>query len=142
MSVTLPTKPGFLVIIRCSYALRYGSRMPGRSSFRLQNLAAFPIVACLTLSFQLNLLGAEPGLEDWPKFLGPRGDNTSMEMKLVDRWPPKGPALVWEKDIGSGYSAPSVREGKLVLHHRVGEDEIIAAMDSATGTPEWHNAYA
>src|SRR5882762_1728324 len=39
--------------------------------------------------------------EDWPQFLGPRSNNTSMETGLLDKWPMYGPTLVWEKDIGA-----------------------------------------
>jgi len=75
--------------------------------------------------------------EDWPQFLGPRADNTSRETGLLERWSTNGPPLVWEMKVGSGYSAPSVRGGLLVLHHRVGDEEIVEAMDAATGKQKW-----
>src|ERR1041385_4839043 len=77
--------------------------------------------------------------EDWPRFLGPRGDNTSAETNLLDRWPTNGPALVWDKSIGTGYSAPSVFSETLVLHHRLGDEEIVEAMDAATGKTKWQH---
>lgn len=79
--------------------------------------------------------------EDWPRFLGPHGDNTSSETNLLDRWSTNGPPLVWEKAVGSGYSAPSVIGGVLVLHHRLGEEEIVEAMDAATGKTKWQRKY-
>jgi outer membrane protein assembly factor BamB len=77
---------------------------------------------------------------DWPEFLGPNRDNTSPET-VRDSWPTEGPAIVWQKDVGTGYSAPSVREGMLVLHHRVAADEVVEAMDAAKGTSLWTYAY-
>ncbi|MSU57072.1 MAG: hypothetical protein EXS35_02645 [Pedosphaera sp.] len=74
---------------------------------------------------------------DWPRFLGPRGDNTSAETNLLERWSTNGPPIAWEKSIGSGYSAPSVRGGLVVLHHRLGDEEIVEAMDAATGKTKW-----
>jgi outer membrane protein assembly factor BamB len=74
---------------------------------------------------------------DWPEFLGPNRDGTSPETGLLDRFPADGPPIVWQKDIGTGYSVPSVRDGVLVLHHRVGGDEIVDAMDAATGAAKW-----
>ena len=56
-----------------------------------------------------NLFAADPLGEDWPRFLGPRADNTSTETGLLDQWPATGPPLVWEKAVGTGYSAPSLR---------------------------------
>ena len=79
--------------------------------------------------------------EDWPRFLGPHGDNTSRETGLLNRWPTNGPPLIWEKAVGSGYSAPSVRDGRLVLHHRLGDQEIVEAMDASTGKPQWQHKH-
>ncbi len=78
---------------------------------------------------------------DWPRFLGPHANGTSDETGLADKWPAGGPPLIWEKTIGSGYSAPSVRGSLLVLHHRVGDEEIVEAMDAATAKPVWRFAY-
>ena len=79
--------------------------------------------------------------EDWPRFLGPRGDNTSSETNLLDRWSTNGPPILWEKSVGSGYSAPSVRGDLLVLHHRLGDEEIVEAMEAASGNTKWRYAY-
>src|SRR5690606_12645878 len=58
---------------------------------------------------------------DWPQFLGPNGDGTSPETELIDRIPAGGLPIVWSADIGTGYGAPSVLDGQLVLHHRRGD---------------------
>jgi outer membrane protein assembly factor BamB len=82
----------------------------------------------------------EPG-EDWPRFLGPRGDNTSTETGLVDRWTTNGLPVLWERQVGSGYSAPSVRGSLLVVHHRVKDEEVIEAVDAANGKSVWRYPY-
>lgn len=79
--------------------------------------------------------------EDWPRFLGPRGDNTSVETGLLDRFPTNGVPIVWEKKVGTGYSAPSVFGGQLVLHHCLGGEEIVESFDAANGKPAWRYAY-
>lgn len=79
--------------------------------------------------------------EDWPQFLGPRGDNTSRETGLLEKFPKDGPPVIWQRDIGTGYSAPSVRGELLVLHHRVKDEEVVEAMHPATGKPAWRHAY-
>ena len=79
--------------------------------------------------------------EDWPHFLGPRANGTSLETGLVDKFRAEGPPVVWEKTIGTGYTAPSVRQGLLVLHHRLGDDEIVEALDATNGQPRWRYAY-
>ncbi len=80
--------------------------------------------------------------EDWPRFLGLRGDNTSSEIHLLEHWNTNGPPIIWERSVGSGYSAPSVRGDWLVLHHRLGNEEIVEAMASCTGKSKWAYKYA
>ena len=78
---------------------------------------------------------------DWPRFLGPSGNNISSETGLVQRFPTNGLPVIWERAIGTGYSAPSVRDGRLVLFHRVGGEEIVESADAATGRAQWRHAY-
>ncbi len=75
--------------------------------------------------------------EDWPRFLGPRGDNTSAETGLLDRWPTNGPPLLWEKQVGFGYGAPSALGQAVVLHHRLADTEIVESFDAGTGKSRW-----
>jgi len=84
-------------------------------------------------------IGAAEPSEDWPQFLGPDRNNISKETGLLERWSTNGPTQLWEKAIGKGYGAPSVRDGLLVLHHRVGGDEVVEAMDAATGKTKWQH---
>ncbi len=88
-----------------------------------------------------SLWAAESTGEDWPRFLGPRGNGVSSETGLLEKWPAKGPPLLWEKQVGAGYSAPSVRGSRLVLHHRVGDEEIVECLDATSGQPNWRYAY-
>ena len=81
-----------------------------------------------------------PG-EDWPCFLGPRHDGTSSESGILEPWPEAGLPLVWEKQVGTGYSAPSVKSERLVVHHRRGRDEIIECLHAVTGEPVWTHSY-
>lgn len=85
--------------------------------------------------------GAELAGEDWPQFLGPRGNNISAETGLLDKWPTNGLPVAWEKTIGSGYSAPSIRGELLVLHHRVANEEVVEAFLAANAKPVWRHAY-
>jgi outer membrane protein assembly factor BamB len=98
---------------------------------------------CLLLAFGLSTAGSADSRanEDWPQFLGPRANGTSLETGLLDRWPTNGPPLLWEKQIGTGYSAPSVRGHRLVLHHRIGNEEIVEGLEAATGKPLWRYGY-
>jgi outer membrane protein assembly factor BamB len=94
-----------------------------------------PFLALLLLA-TLPLRGA-----DWPEFMGPTRDQVSPETGLIERLPPQGPRLIWEREVGKGYSAPSVRGDVLAVHHRVGREEIVEACDTRTGATLWKHAY-
>src|SRR5215469_11949784 len=77
---------------------------------------------------------------DWPQFLGPTRNGSSPETGLLKTWPAKGPPVVWERAVGEGYSGPVVAGGRLVLFHRVGDEEVVECLDAATGKPHWKAA--
>lgn len=96
--------------------------------------------ACLVLSLAL----ARPLLvsaNDWPQLLGPNRDGHSAETKLNWQWPQDGPPLLWKKDIGTGWAGPTIADGRLILFHRIGDDEIVAALDPASGKEIWTAKY-
>ena len=84
---------------------------------------------------------------DWPTFLGPNGDGKSMERGLNLNWYDKPPKLAWHKKIGTGYAAPSISNGRLLLYHRVrnvnGDKENgrflerLSCLHSETGKTTW-----
>jgi outer membrane protein assembly factor BamB len=96
-----------------------------------------------TQAAQTNIdAGAEDRVgEDWPAFLGPRGTGVSAETGLLQKWPQDGPPVLWEKEVGTGYSAPSVRGNRLVVHHRIGNEEIVECLRADTGDALWKYAY-
>lgn len=79
---------------------------------------------------------------DWPQFHGPARDNHSAETKLNWAWPKGGPPVAWAKEVGSGWAGPVVAGGRLVLFHRVGDEEVIQSLDPATGKEQWAFKYA
>jgi len=70
--------------------------------------------------------------------MGPARNQTSPETGLREALPAK---VLWSKGVGTGYSAPSVRGGLLVLHHRVGDQEIVEMMDAKTGETRGRYGY-
>jgi hypothetical protein len=89
----------------------------------------------------LGVLLAVPALAaDWPRFLGPAGDGHSPETGLMRQWPKDGPARLWERKVGSGYAGPVVAQGKLILFHRVGDEELVECLDARTGAAKWKYA--
>ncbi len=78
---------------------------------------------------------------DWPQFLGPTRDGQSAEIGLSWDWPKGGPPVVWKIEVGQGWAGPVVAGDRLVLFHRVGDDEIVACLDPGTGKERWRFAY-
>jgi outer membrane protein assembly factor BamB len=75
--------------------------------------------------------------DDWPQFLGPHRDGVSAEKNLVDRFPKGGPKVVWQRDVGEGYSGAVVAGERLVLFHRVADDEVVECLNASTAKPLW-----
>jgi outer membrane protein assembly factor BamB len=88
------------------------------------------------------LLCATLAAADWPQFLGPTRNAVSPETGLVKSWPEKGPPVVWEHDVGEGFSGPVVSGDTVIVFHRVGDEEVVEALDTANGKQRWKAAYA
>ena len=85
--------------------------------------------------------GVRAGAEEWPQFLGPSRDGVYRGPALADGWDPQGPTVVWRRPIGLGFSGPVVAQGHVILFHRVGDEEVVEAIDPLTGTAQWRYAY-
>jgi outer membrane protein assembly factor BamB len=86
------------------------------------------------------LMGASMArADDWPQWRGPNRDGHSKETGLLKEWPKDGPRLIWQvKDLGAGYSTPSVVAGRLYVMTNQGlEDEFVTARDTKDGRVLW-----
>jgi outer membrane protein assembly factor BamB len=104
-------------------------------------MASLPLVFGALLCAGLATGSSRARAADWPEFMGPTRDQVSTETGLIDAFPASGPRLVWERPLGKGYSAPSVRGDVLVAHHRVEDQEIVEACSPATGATLWKYGY-
>src|SRR3954447_156680 len=89
----------------------------------------------------LCLWGGTLRADDWPQFLGPNRDGVSAEKGLLASWPRVGPQVLWQKKVGEGYSGPVVADGKLILFHRVGDNDVVLCLDATKGGQFWKFAY-
>ncbi len=75
--------------------------------------------------------------EDWPNFLGPRGDGTSTEQPLDPAlWTPI-PRVVWRLPLGVSYGPPTIADGRLFLFERIGDVEQLTCYESESAQPLW-----
>src|SRR5947207_581594 len=56
--------------------------------------------------------------DDWPQWLGPDRDSVWRETGVVEKFPSKGPPVVWRAVIGGGYAGPAVAQGFVYLTDR------------------------
>jgi outer membrane protein assembly factor BamB len=79
---------------------------------------------------------------DWPRFLGPTGDGKSPETRVRLEWPVTGPPVRWHREVGEGYSMPSVAAGRLFLFDRHGDRARLTCLNAGTGEEIWRAEYA
>jgi outer membrane protein assembly factor BamB len=82
-----------------------------------------------------------PAERDWPGFLGPHRNGKSDEHGLPKRWPAAGPPLVWQAEVGTGYSAPAIAGGRVFQFSRVENNARLACYDATTGKQLWKCDY-
>lgn len=89
-----------------------------------------------------------PTLADWPQFLGPTRDGVYKGKAIVDELPADGPRIVFKRKVGEGYAGPVVADGKLILFHRVGGEDVVECFDvkaleaDGDAKPLWQVKYA
>lgn len=78
---------------------------------------------------------------DWPQWRGPNRDGKIPGFEPPQTWPQ---ALVkkWQVEVGSGDATPAYVDGRLYLHTRQGDDEVILCLDAENGTQIWVEKYA
>lgn len=79
---------------------------------------------------------------DWLSWRGPDGNGISQETG----WNPAGVEVLWTKELGDGYSAVSVRDGRLyTMGHEPGDDkagtDTVYCLDARTGKEIWTFSY-
>ena len=87
----------------------------------------------------LGLLALSARADDWAQWRGPKRDGISQEKGLLKAWPAAGPKLLWQvKDMGFGYSTPTVVGERLYLLSNEGTDnEFVRALNAKDGKLIW-----
>jgi outer membrane protein assembly factor BamB len=122
-------------------ARRAGCSVRSRLSSRS---IAFPVALSAALcGFCLCAVvsGQPVAAHDWPQFLGPQRNGVYSGPPLAKSWPAGGPKRAWRRPVGQGFAGPVVAGDRLVIFHRVGNEEVVEALDARTGDPRWRLAY-
>ena len=78
---------------------------------------------------------------DWAQWGGPHRDFKSDVTGLAASWPTSGPRRLWSRELGDGYSAIAIEAGRLYTMYRRGEQDVIVALEAATGKTLWEYRY-
>ena len=78
---------------------------------------------------------------DWPQWRGPHRDGVAVGFAEPKAWPEKL-TRKWKVTVGEGHSSPVVADGKIFVHTRQGEREVVTAMRPEDGQTIWQEGYA
>ena len=82
--------------------------------------------------------------DDWPCWRGPTRDGRWHEKGIVERFERAVLEPVWRARIGSGYSGPTVADGRVYVTDRVVRpvaQERVHCFDAGSGAPLWTHEY-
>ncbi|MEM9558651.1 MAG: PQQ-binding-like beta-propeller repeat protein [Acidobacteriota bacterium] len=79
--------------------------------------------------------------EAWLQWGGPNKDFRATSGTLAGGWPESGPPVLWERDLGAGYSTIVAEDGRLYTMYRSDDDtaEVIVALSAANGATLWEH---
>jgi outer membrane protein assembly factor BamB len=96
------------------------------------------LVALVILLSSSGPFAQRPG--DWTQWRGPNRDGTAPAFTVPNAWPEKLTQR-WKLEVGLGYSTPLIVGDRIYTFTRQGDDEVVAALEAATGKPIWSTKY-
>lgn len=82
--------------------------------------------------------------DDWPQWRGPRRDGVWREKGIIKKFAKNLLKPVWRVEIGSGYSGPTVSDGKVYVTDRLVDPkqvERVHCFDAKSGSKVWTHTY-
>ena len=113
----------------------------------MRNRAALCVfAAALSLGSQLSARQTA----GWPQWGGPNRNFMTDAKGLASKWPAGGPKKLWSRALGEGHSSIAAEGGRLYTMYRPlgmlaavrrSQEEVVAALDAATGATIWEHRY-
>ena len=103
--------------------------------------AATTLLAATTCGQQSEQPNLQPK-NGWKFFRGNNFDGHSTETEISDRWPERGPPVLWLKDLGAGYSGFVGQSGRVYTQYQTLSGQFVACLNAATGEKIWEQKYA
>ena len=77
----------------------------------------------------------------WPRFGGPSGNFQVMDGVLPKAWPKEGPKVLWDRELGPGYSTIAATTDMLYTMFLDGDEDVVIAMRVSDGSTAWSHRY-
>ena len=97
------------------------------------------VVAVAAIIMMVGASGA--WAQDWPQWRGPERDGVAAGFDVPSVWP-AALARQWSVEVGLGYATPVLIGDRIYQFSRQAGDEVMMAIDAATGETIWRTAYA
>ena len=95
----------------------------------------------LFISLVAFILAATSIDAQWPQWRGPNRDGVAPAANVPAAWP-ENVTLKWKESVGEGYSSPVVDGRRVFVHSRRDPEEIVTALDLASGKAVWTDRHA
>ena len=79
--------------------------------------------------------------QDWPQWRGPNRDGAISSFREPAAWPERLQQR-WKVEVGFGYATPLLVGERIYMFSRQGEEEVMQALDAASGKQIWRTGYA
>src|SRR5690348_3004074 len=100
--------------------------------------AALGTIAVVGWTFVVSGQNASP---DWPQWRGPNRDGSIASFPEPNAWPERL-TQKWKIEIGTGYATPIVVGNRVYAFSRQSDNEVVRAIDAASGKVVWESSYA
>ena len=94
----------------------------------------------LGLVLATSVASGRAGDAGWPQWRGPDRTGVLPADQAPTMWPAEL-AKGWSVDVGEGYSSPVAAEGRVFVHSRRDPDEVVSAIELASGKLLWQEKY-
>jgi len=98
------------------------------------------VVALTALAVLPAVLAGQSKSPDYTQWRGPNRDGGLASFTEPGTWPEQLTQR-WKVEIGLGYATPLIVGDRIYMFSRQGEDEVMSALDIATGKVLWRTAY-
>jgi len=85
-------------------------------------------------------LSAQNASLDYTQWRGPSRDGSTAAFTEPASWP-ESLTLKWKVDVGAGYATPLIVGNRIYMFSRQNENEVMIALDAATGKTLWRTPY-